>query len=157
MLKRMLTIGAMTVGLLLLTAGIATAHYTHWGQLTWVDEDGEGCSYVDSQMDHDENIGQTTAKTLAACAWFWERPPNHIKVKWQMLYRNPVWGNWTLCTSVNTEYNEGYSTKVKVDEEHEEAPCGDGTYNLRTTGGVKKEGTWYGHLYVMSGSHYFEE
>ena len=153
----MLSIGAITVGLVLLTAGVASAHYIYWGQLTWVDEDGEGCSYVQSKMDHDESEGETTAKTLSSCVWLWERPPNHIKVKFQLLRRDPVWGNWTLCDSVNTKYNDNYDWKVKVDDDRVlDAPCGAGTYNLRTTGGVKKDGTWYGHFYVMSGPHDFE-
>ena len=163
MLKRMLTIGAITVGLFLVTAGVASVHWVYWGQLTWVDLD-IGCSYVQSKINHGTSNGQSSegltrakAHTGSECGAHWGRPIDHLRVKWQLFRKDPDDYAWELCRSIPTQYNPTASWFVRYKSFHgNNTPCDEGDYNLRTWGSLKYGGSWYGHLLVHSYNHYFD-
>jgi len=160
--RRTLTILTIVAGLLILTAGVATAHFKKWGEFTWVDYD-VGCSYVESWLNHGTNKGQFNQGLVEArdhsageCGAYWLRPKGHIRVKWQLFRKDPTLKHWRLCRSITFHYNESQRWDWKEKRFHGiDAPCGTGTYNLRTWGGVKHEGTWYGFRLVHSFNHEF--
>ncbi len=159
MLKRTLTIVAITAGLLVLTAGVASAHKVYWGQKTWVGP--EGCSWVESSISHypvkAKGFTQAHTHNPGECVAYWDRPPNHIKVSWQLLYRDPVDLTWELCKSGGTKHNTGNNWQVVNTKSYGSyPPCGVGTYSNRSWGGVKVDGVWKGHLHIYSTNHVWE-